>query len=311
MKKILILALVTLVIFSSGCISGFELPFGQKQETQVSYGVVVNSFEPDFPEVESGDTAEIYMEIENNGGSKAADVYAYLYNLGDLQAEVRDHMFGDLEPPDESVNLPGDVDTFTWKITTPELPQGVSQVYTPKVRLMYKYYTIATKTIRLLTKDEYRRLREKNQVPGGAGGTSVTKGPLGITISTREPVIIEGTDDTFKVFININLVGSGSVFDPDTTYSTPEDLKNEDFGKLKMKIEAPGASAVTGECSALNNYEKEELRRGQTLTYTCELKPESFATMTEIPITVTLYYGYLNDYSTMLKVVGTGEIQGP
>lgn len=311
MKKILILVLVSAIVFSSGCIGGVNLPFGQKEKTPASYGVVVNSFEPDFPEMDGGDSGEMYMEIQNTGGSKATNIYAYLYNLGDLTANIPDHTFSDLEPPDETVNLPGDVDTATWTITAPNLPQGVSQLYTPRVRLMYKYYTIATKNVKLLTKDEYRRLREKNQVPAGGEGTSVTKGPLGVSISIREPVIIESDSDTFKIFINVNTIGKGSVFNPGITYSSPTDLSRDDLGKIKMKIDAPGASAVSGKCDAFGNYVSEDLRRGQTLTYTCELNPSSFTTMTEIPIKVTLYYGYLDDYSTSIKVVGTGTVQGP
>ena len=299
------------MVFSSGCIGGVNIPWGQQEETQASYGVIVTSFEPDFPEVESGDNTELYLEIGNNGGSKATGVYAYLYNLGDLVADSDDHMFDDLEPPDETVNLPGDVDSYTWTIEVPEMSQGVSQTYSPKIRLMYKYYTIANTKMTLLTKDEYRRLREKNQIPSQSSYTRVTKGPIGVTISTREPVIIEEDDDTFKVFVTINTIGSGSVFDPDVDYESPADLSNNDLGKLKMKIEAPGTSAVTGECDALDNYQPKSLRRGQTLTYTCELNPDSFATMTEIPIKVTLYYGYLSDFSTSIKVIGTGDIEAP
>ena len=75
-------------------------------------------------------------------------------------------------------------------------------------------------------------------------------------------VIIENDDDTFKIFINVNTIGKGSVFNPDITYTSPEDLSNDDLGKLKMKIEAPGTSESDNKCSALNNYENQDLRRG-------------------------------------------------
>ena len=308
MKKILILMFVGLVIFSSGCVN---LPWG-KTSAPTTYGVVVNSFEPDFSEVESGDDVDLYLEIENNGGSKAEDVTAFLYNLGDLNngQELSDnpYEFGSLEPPDESANLPGDIGTKTWTLTAPELPKGVTQVYSPRVRLFYKYHTIASTDITVLTKSEYKRLKEKNQLPEATPTTSITKGPLSITISAREPVIYEsGTREKFDVFITVGLIGQGSVFSPDADYSNGE-VSSDELDKIKIKIDTDGAtSASTGSCDILNSFQEKTMRRGQSLTYSCELKPNTFTTRTMIPIRVTLYYGYLQDYSTSLTVRGTGE----
>lgn len=315
MKKIAILALIAVVILSSGCIE--QLPFGPEEEAPTSQGVIVSSLQPDFPEMETGENADIYMEIKNNGGIKATGVYAYVYNLGDLGVDPDSTGFNDLEPPDEAMNVPGDIDTHTWTIDTNDvdLPQGVSRTYDPKVRLMYTYHTIANKEIKLLTKDEYRRLRQKNQVPSGAGATSVTKGPLSVTISTREPVIIEDNEDTLKLFVTVNSLGAGSVFSSGANYQRVQDLSDDVLDKLKMRIEAPGTSEEEEECGVLDNtgnsFQDVDLRRGKTLTYTCELNPDSFTTMTEIPVKVVLKYGYMKDYSTSIIVRGSGEIGSP
>jgi len=107
MKKLIILALIGVVLFSSGCVN---LPWGNSGTTTTGgYGLVVNYFEPDFSNLESGDDFQIEMEVQNMGGATAENIYTYLYGItpsdwglseSDLGKEI-----GNLEPPDESVGL--------------------------------------------------------------------------------------------------------------------------------------------------------------------------------------------------------------
>ena len=314
MKKLIILALIGVVLFSSGCVN---LPWGNQGTTTTGgYGLVVNYFEPDFSNLESGDDFQIEMEVQNMGGATAEDIYTYLYGItpsdwglseSDLGKEI-----GNLEPPDENVGLPGEIDSVKWGLTAPNIPEGITYTYTPRARVMYKYHTVATSVVTTLSRDEYSRLRQKNEVPSGQPQTTVSKGPLSVSVSARNPVILDSPEDTIRVIITVGTLGQGSVFDYNKAsdcggYEGVADINTTcGLNSLEMKIVAPGTTAK--DCGALDNYRSVDLRRGQSLTYSCELDPGDITTRKDIPITVYLRYGYMEDFSTTLTVTGTSDV---
>ena len=301
MKKILVLITVATVLFSSGCLEGI---IGSKS-TVTSYGVVVNEFGPDFSELESGDKFDLYLEIENTGGAKATDVWAHLYDF-DRKSEE----FGELDPPDEEAGIPGEVKDVTWEEIAPDNPEGVVYTYTPRVRLMYDYKTIATANLPLLTKTEYKRLKERNQLNIPPITTEVSKGPVAVEISARAPIVIEDFDeDTVDFRINIDLLGRGTVFN--SSHSNSDfNLNDDELDKVTLKITALGIEgAATDEngnslCDAYDTEKEIDMRKGKTYTYSCELNASNFAATKTIPVTVELDYGYFEDYSTTITVRG-------
>lgn len=301
MKKALVLIAVAAVIFSSGCLEGVW-PQGETMVT--GNGVVVNMFEPDFPELEPEDEFDLYLEVENIGGTDAEKVYAHLFNIDADEWNVSSESVNidGLEAPDEVAGIPGDIGEATWEMQAPTVPEGVVFEYSPKVRLMYEYQTVASASIPLMEKSEYKRLKERNMLNVPAITTDVSKGPLAVTVSARTPIVIDDYgEDTVEFRINVNLLQAGGVFDPD--HSTSDmNLTSDDMDKLKIKIDASGVDTSAIDCTAFGTSVEEDLRRGSSLIYTCELKAKEFSASTSIPITVTLDYGYYEDLTTDLKV---------
>ncbi len=306
MKKILILVAVSAILFSSGCIEGMDF-FGREGKEVTTTGVVVNEFAPDFSEVESGDKFDLYLEIENTGGAEATDVWAHLYGYDVLE---KDYEFGTLEPPDEDAGIPGEIKDCTWEdIIAPSYPEGVVYEYKPRLRLMYDYKTLASANLNLLTKTEYRRLKERNQLSIEPITTQVTKGPVSIEINARNPIIIDDfSEDKISFRVNINIIGKGTVF----KYSHDNsnfNLEDDELDKIIIKIDADGVSDSPGveTCKAFRQEQEISMRRGKTYVYSCELTPEEFSARRTIPISVEIKYGYFEEYTTTITVRGKGE----
>ncbi|UCG95030.1 MAG: hypothetical protein JSV92_03220 [archaeon] len=303
MKKALVLIAVAAVIFSSGCLEGI---WPQGETVITGKGVIVNMFEPDFPELEPDDKFDLYLEVENIGGTDAKNTYAHLFNIdvSEWGNPTKTKSIGTLESPDEVAGIPGDIGEATWELEAPTVPEGVVFKYQPKVRLMYDYQTIASATIPLMEKSEYKRLKERDMLSVPPITTDVSKGPLAVTISARTPIVIDNyTEDTVEFRVNVDLLQKGGVFDPDHS-SGDMNLTSDDMDKLKIKIDASGVEgeAETGSCNASVNAVKEDLRRGKTLIYTCELEAKEFSASASVPVTVILDYGYYEDLTTDIKV---------
>ena len=62
MKKALVLVLVAAVMFSSGCLEGI---LGGGETIGTGYGVIVETYEPDFSDIETGDNFDFPEDIRN------------------------------------------------------------------------------------------------------------------------------------------------------------------------------------------------------------------------------------------------------
>ncbi len=303
MKKALVLIAVAAVLFSSGCVfpgTGKSITTGQ--------GVQVNIFEPDFPDLEAGDTFDLYLEVENIGGADATDAYAHLYDIDLTEWGVSSGSvsIGNLDSPDELSETPGEIGEARWDMTAPTgLSKGVVYTYTPKVRLLYGYQTVATANIPLMKKDEYTRLKERDMLNVPSVVTEVSKGPLAVSISARSPIVIDDYDeDTVEFRVNVDILEKGGVIDPDWDTSN-SGITSDEMDKLKITIKASGVESADVDCEAFNTAEEVTLRRGASLVYTCELKAKDFSATTTVPVTVVLEYNYLQDLSTELRVMAS------
>lgn len=304
MKKALVLIAVAAVLFSSGC-----LGFGAGKTITTGSGVQVNVFEPDFPDLEAGDTFDLYLEVENIGGADATNTYAHLYDIDTTEWGVTEpsQSIGTLESPDEFSETPGEIGEARWDMTAPVagISKGVTYTYTPKVRLLYGYQTVATANIPLMKKDEYTRLKERDMLNVPTVVTDVSKGPLAVTISARSPIVIDDYDeDTVEFRVNVDILEKGGVIDPEWDTSNSA-ITSEQMDKMKLTITASGVDSTPIDCAAFNTAEEVTLRRGASLVYTCELKAKEFSATTTVPVSVVLEYNYLQDLTTELRVMSS------
>lgn len=298
MKKALVLVLVAAVMFSSGCLEGI---LGKGETIGTGYGVIVETYEPDFSDIETGDNFDLYFEVQNNGGSDATSTNAHLYDWHETGKVLG---IGTLSAPDELAGLPGDIYDGVFDVTAPsDLPEGVVYTYTPKVRLMYKYKTTASTIIPALKKDEYKRLKERNQLNIPPVTTDVSKGPLAVSIAAQSPVIIDDVDDTLDFRINIDLLGKGTVYNHSAS-TTNMQVNTDDLDKIEMTILTADGIAGAVDCDAYISGEAIEMRRGKTAVYSCELNVSDFIATKNIPITIEINYNYFEDFSTSVTVTG-------
>ena len=265
--------------------------------------------------MESSDRFTLSLDVENTGGSEAADVVAFLHGIpigtGDDSFKLTSGanprtLTVSLSPPDERSNLRGDIESTDWDMRAPDLPEGITQPYEARARLLYRYKTTASTTVTALTSDEHRRLRERGDTIPSQTDTIVTKGPLVATIDARAPVVIEDDTDRIRLIVNIEVLQSGSVFNPDYGgYKTDGGVPEEELDKVRVRLFAPGVSATDEECAPLNEDTLVTLRRGTSTSLSCELKTASFIGRKDIAVRTELTYNFLTDVTTTLTVAGS------
>lgn len=288
------------LVFLSGC-----LGIGGGGKEVSGYGIEITSFEVfGPPQIYSNDEIDLSLTVKNTGGKPARDVTGYLYGLSedweltDEKKQVADELKG----PDEEMDIEGEQDNAIWTLVAPDLPKGLTNTYNPRVRVFYLYSTSASTQVPIITRDEYRKMvREGEKIPKQKV-TTVTKGPLGVEITSANPVIMRGEGEDFRLMVKVTNLNDGSVFKYDTE-NIPK-LGTDDYNKIELKIDAEGVTAKEKDCEALENSETVELRRGEYLTYNCELKIDEIVTLTFVPININMDYGYIAEDSVSLKVRG-------
>lgn len=309
LNKKTMLTLFSLVLVS-GCIGG-----GGGAAGPSTFGVIATAFETDVVELESGDRFTLFLEVENTGGSEAKDVIAFLHGIpigtgSDSFRKISGNnpvtLASTLTPPEEVSGLRGDIANVEWDLQAPDLPEGISLPYEPRARIMYRYKTVATSTVTALTSDEHRRLRERGEPIPTQTDTIISKGPVAVTIDARAPVVIRDDTDRVRVIVNVELLQTGSIFNPDFGgYKTDGKVPQAELDRIRVRIFAPDVSATDEECDVLNRDVLKSLRAGTSTSFSCELKPGSFVGRKDIPIRAELTYNFLTDTTTQIAVVGS------
>ncbi len=300
----LILALIAI----SGCI-------GQAPIT--GNGIVIESFEPDFKTVYSGEIVNFNLKIRNTGSSVAAPVWAELlgvdqdfccevvgtgpwYKNEKLPNEPGCRYPGSagaqpkqLLPPDPFWGTAGETMTCSWTYKIPQFPKGFYREYQPTVRIFYGYTTTLVQAINLLTREEMLDI-ERSGKPLPSQTVSITAGPLSIKAEMASPVRVFGNTVTFPIKLTINNIGGGVACLPGRCKKTVQG--GEAWNRIKLSIKGVQLSDCQDSMEA-------ELYQGQT-TLTCQ------ASLTDLrltgpeqrQLTITAEYEYFIEQSTSITV---------
>jgi hypothetical protein len=317
--KLLLLPVLAAIVMVSGCTDGNTIAGGP--------GVFVLNWEPDFYSVYSGDEVKLRFRVQNQGGEQAQDVIATLHGITPEEWQATslygfrmnsfDVPVGNLNPQSPSYNTPGETFEDFFTLRAPQLPEGISQTYNPRIRVAYTYRTTATKPITLVNEDELRRLADSGMsLPTGL--TSSSAGPLSVDITTGSAIKISEGRRTFPISIRIYNMGGGVVSPREgaiwSGYGTPS---SDDY-MVRMVIELPpGLGFVT--CSEFQGNIGDEffgfgggaevmLWEGRDKTVNCELNVVTppFASE-QRTIKVALLYDYYVDAGTTITVQGTSQ----
>jgi hypothetical protein len=316
LKLLLLLIPLFGVVAISGCTNTTTGPtFGT--------GVTVLNWEPSLSSVESGDSLQLRLRIQNQGQMTAENVRAFLTGIvpGDWQiasgSSTPIAALAALAPPDRFQNTAGETREVLVNAIAPELPKGTTQSFTPQVRVFYDYVTTGSKLVTLVNNQELQRLQDQGKTLSSKD-TITSSGPLKVTINAGKFLKTEtgvgGTSRVFPITIDIQNVGGGMMTTTNPTGGNPT-VGNPDYtvsfllGSSSNNIQfipSSGMSGMSDPCGRNGGFV--QLWKGQTASVTCNVQIVNPPLSTEDDnLIVTLGYTYYIDASTSVSVTGINE----
>ncbi len=284
-ETLLSLLLLLAVIPVSGCIGGQQITGGP--------GLVIEAFEPDFPQIYDGESVQLRALIRNRGSMRAGEIKAKISGADWIAGTECTET--ELLPAVPENGIEGEVKTCQWNIkSNTNLPEGVSMTYYPILNVYYIYSTSTVKSITIGSADDIRRIQNTGgSLPSET--TSSTSGPVSIDIVIKGPLRASENRINFPVEIRITNNGGGVV-----CIDRCDETNSENWNKLNLNINA-------GEPLELDCGDASEISlwRGQSNTIGCKASISGQATLTQALITVTATYGYRIDKTTSITVTGT------
>lgn len=276
--------LLSLVILISGCTTG---------GTGGGAGVVIESFEPDFTSVFSGEQVTFHIKLKNTGSVSSGQGKVLLLGLEEWQTGTSagtDCPLNPLLAPEPAFGTSGQTQICEITRKAPVVPQGIPVTYQATARVTYGYGSSFVKTINIGSQEELRRI----QTGGGAlpsETTSASTSPIALNVVNKGPIRVFESSVKFPLEITVTNVGGGVVC-KDNNCDTPANWNN-----LRIRTRVGGQEE--SECSR-----DLTLFRGQSNTITCSVeiqKPQSGGIIQKT-IEVTSSYSYFYDSTIPIKV---------
>ena len=206
MKKALLLLSIALVL---GCLQSASVP-----EVEVSPdGVRITAFSVDKNPVQSNELIGFLIRIQNVGEMPADDACICIKRKGGFGFPTTvlcpSCTTRGLNAPDARIGMPGQTHEVYWQVRAPEIQFPLEQQITAKTS--YKYTTVATKEIPILTKERIDELREST-AELYKGASTLTKSPVKLEIQAQDPIQVDlsGTK-AFPFDIVLSNIGKGNV----------------------------------------------------------------------------------------------------
>jgi hypothetical protein len=309
-SKILLLILPVLLLTAvSGCTSGGNT-------LSVGPGLVIEAFEPDFPQVYGGETVQLRALIRNKGSVDAIGVSAAVSGTSWIPSACTGNCENQrLLPSAPDKGIEGEVLTCSWNCKVPNnLPEGVSLTYYPIINAYYKYSITTVKSVTIGSSTELRRIQNTGGVLPSETVSS-TSGPVSIDITLKGPLRFSTDSGSnsiqFPVEIKVTNTGGGVVCKDSCgaggSYGSGGNSGSEDWNKINLHISSEEPLSITCGSSGSNDVEL-ALWRGQSNMISCRASIASATSMiTQALVTVSANYGYRVDKSASLVVTGTTQ----
>jgi len=286
MKRLLPLALVMLVLVTSGCV---DIPGLGGGAGATGNGVEITDFQSDLDSVYSGESVNFQLKIQN-GGSFDSDGDAYLY-LDEWNCQpgrkVPVH-FDSLLAPDEERGTAGEEFVAMWKCTAPTIDKGLKVPYEARAEVWYDYKTISSKSVTLLPTADLIALRDSGQ-PLPSELISKSDSPLDVDVQIEGPLRVMRDTDSIEFPVNIIITnGGGGVIEESS---------------VELNLEALGG--ITIKSTDCDGTQKLAMWRGKSQTVTCEMSATNVDVITQARIVATLSYGYTVSAQKSITVEGT------
>ena len=302
MNKALIILTFVAIILVSGCI-------GQEPKIDINNGLQFNEFSADFISMYDDESNNIYLEVQNVGGTTATDVKAKLYGISSWTVDPSSTKeLAPLDPPLIETNTHGEFAMYQWTIEPPKLPQGLSTTFRVSGRVRYDYSTSASSLIKVISETQSNMLRRRGELEEIPVATTNSYGPIKVSLDVFSPITVDENGTEKSILIYVRNVGSGLPFDKNKDWPGTEDL-----GKVNLKITSETPEAEIKDCSGMDGTPDNgvvTLRRGyETAKIACSLVlDESLVSgVPEETVTITMEadYGYYIDRSVDIKVMSS------
>lgn len=322
-RFVLLLVSLTLIAAASGCTLPDVDPFDSQTET--GYGVIIESFSPDFPEAYSGEEVLFSLKLKNTGSVKAEGAFAELLGLDQVweegsYTEVLNQEVLPVEPrcrytspeseritllPEDTITgMPGEEEMCTWRYVAPDVLQGLSITSTPRARLFYSYSSTTIKTITFVSRDELKAMQNQGRsLPSET--YSKTKSPVSLDLETRSPIRTYGSKVEFPIVITITNTGGGTVCSSlaackksSWTGSMPQE---DGWNKLSLDIITPPGMRLTN-CGSTGNAVYLSGDSPQSMSCKVEMDTGQIIGITQKNIELHAKYGYFIDKTTSITV---------
>ena len=250
-------------------------------------GVIITSFSPEVPEVDSGSGVIFLAGVKNVGDKQATNVEIAISGLDDWQTKPTGPALFSLGPADPTRGLEGEERLEDLTGTAPSKDVGVT--YTPTARVTYHYETKSTIQLKFATSEQIRGTPAESTAK-----VTTTGGPFVITVRGKLPTV-SSRSPTATFQLEIQNVGGGRA--GGGSAGTDRTAASVDF----IKVTAP-----TG-CTAPSDGGKGvRLIGGKSRLISCKItpsiQPAGFATAT---LDITLVYEYFVETQTSVTVLKT------
>jgi len=273
MKKLVILLLI-LVVFLSGCSSGTTSLVGSGTQ-----GVIIKSFSPSDTTVEPNTPVLLTLLVSNVGSQKATGVNANLMGLTDEWSipDGRSQFIGDLFGTDPSRGVTqGEERAVTWTLTGPQ--KNVQLSYEATVRVTYTYTSEVSGMVKAVSSDYYQQKKVKSEIQSPKN----TGGPLTITPKMTSVSVSGGS---MPIRFEIQNSGGGRVY----SGGSPS------VGNLdRLSVSVSGAS-----CSRTSVT----LIQGKSAVLYCTINTGGISDFKLVPFTLSTTYNYFVDSTTSISVL--------
>ncbi|HIK01973.1 TPA: hypothetical protein H1008_02560 [archaeon] len=288
-SRVLPLILLLLVVSISGCA-------GKDTEAPPSGdGVAVRSFQSDFGDVYSGESASITLVAENRGDFTASNVKAKLIRSGSFTNTTA------LEITGSDLGIPlGDTyasDAFFWELEAPTILQDRSEEVQAEVS--YDYKSSAVSTVHFVPRDFLRE--------AGLGAypdaSSSSRSPIFIDIVANQPVQVRGTGNMSVRFTVILVNKGGGKVESLTTIASDNKKGDctEAFGcidNITVRGLGPGCTGFNNNVIGVKLIQGKEGRKNFDVTY--NINDDSVSTSCQLQVTAEYRYKLLSPIESLM-----------
>jgi len=260
-------------------------------------GVIIKKFWFDSSNIFEEDEAILNLELQNIGEVKANGIRAILFGPDWIPVSTTTTTLH-LSPSEPEVQIEGESRIVKWELTAPK-DLGTQTTYDIGTRVIYKYTTVYTGTLRIvkdvyletLTEQDRNTLLEKD----GVVSSKVTGGPLSVNPVKGRNFIISSGGGTRPIVFKLTNSGSGY----------PSSTLNIDSDKYKVTISSETGFAV-GSCESYSEKIM-KLSKGESRLFACDfdisdhiVKHGPIINKEDIVFSITFdYYYYVDDITSV------------